>query len=80
MSLWATFVVTDAALGFSLWCASEVGLLLALLMAVYLQRFQILSEERAIRRLFADDYAEYCHQPGRWLSLPRRRSLPSGSG
>jgi protein-S-isoprenylcysteine O-methyltransferase Ste14 len=37
--------------------------------------FTVFYEEPTLRRLFGDDYEQYCRQVGRWL--PRRRSRPA---
>ena len=34
---------------------------------LYLQRFQITPEERAMQKLFGEEYANYCKQVRRWL-------------
>ncbi|TQV78257.1 isoprenylcysteine carboxylmethyltransferase family protein [Exilibacterium tricleocarpae] len=47
--------------------ANLFALLLALLFAPYMNRFQILPEERALQSLFGADYNAYRQQVRRWL-------------
>lgn len=42
-------------------------LILIALFAAYLQRFQILPEERAMQQLFGDSYRLYCQKVRRWI-------------
>ncbi|GAB1095773.1 MAG: hypothetical protein Sw2LagBPW_12490 [Shewanella algae] len=42
-------------------------LLLVALFIAYLQRFQILPEERAMQQLFGDPYRTYCQRVRRWI-------------
>ncbi|QNV04841.1 methyltransferase family protein [Shewanella algae] len=42
-------------------------LLLVALFIAYLQRFQILPEERAMQQLFGDPYRAYCQRVRRWI-------------
>ena len=55
-------------------CAQQLSLLAAPLLlfgvagfVLYMNRFQIGPEERALASLFGDDYAAYCQQVRRWL-------------
>lgn len=36
---------------------------------LYIQRFQIVPEERLLQQVFGQQYSEYCQRTGRWLSL-----------
>jgi protein-S-isoprenylcysteine O-methyltransferase Ste14 len=48
--------------------ASSLWSLVAVLaLFLYLQRFQITPEERAMQKLFGQEYANYCKQVRRWL-------------
>ena len=45
------------------------GLILALLFCVYIQYFQILPEERALRQTFGDAFIRYSQRTRRWLGI-----------
>ena len=51
----AAFIVRDAS-----------GLVFALLTMAYLQRFQIIPEERFMHELFGDEFNQYCQRTRRW--------------
>ena len=46
---------------------NPVALLLALVFIPYMNRFQIIPEEKALTNLFGEDYRTYCKQVRRWL-------------
>jgi protein-S-isoprenylcysteine O-methyltransferase Ste14 len=54
-------------LGWAVFLANAVALLLAPLFVLYIDRFQIVPEERALERLFGDAYADYKVKVRRWL-------------
>lgn len=54
-------------LGWGAWLASPLSLLFVILFGAYLERFQIIPEERALRDRFGEEFEAYCHGPGRWL-------------
>ena len=51
----AAFIVRDAS-----------GLAFALITMAYLQRFQIIPEERFMLELFGDEFNQYCQRTKRW--------------
>ena len=51
----AAFIVRDAS-----------GLVFALITMAYLQRFQIVPEERFMLELFGDEFNQYCQRTKRW--------------
>lgn len=51
----AAFIVRDAS-----------GFVFALLTMAYLQRFQIIPEERFMLKLFGDEFSQYCQRTKRW--------------
>ena len=53
--------------GVALWLADPLALGLVPLFALYLQRFQILPEERALTARFGDAYRHYRCRVRRWL-------------
>ncbi len=59
-------------LGWAILYHSAVLLSYALFMAVCFHLFIILYEERHLKRLFGDQYADYCRRVGRWLPRLRR--------
>ena len=52
---------------FSIWQADPLGLLAAPVYVAYIDRFQIVPEERALGRLFGDAYADWCRHVRRWI-------------
>lgn len=54
-------------LGWGAWLANFASLALAVLFVLYLNRFQIAPEERAMARRFGADYKDYLRQVRRWL-------------
>lgn len=55
-------LLTQAVFLNSLWLLFLIALFVA-----YLQRFQILPEERAMQQLFGDSYRLYCQKVRRWI-------------
>jgi len=49
------------------WLGSLYSLPIIVLFMLYMSRFQILPEERALIELFGDQYIEYCLKVKRWL-------------
>ncbi|MGK2924150.1 MAG: methyltransferase family protein [Lysobacterales bacterium] len=56
-----------ALLGWGLYLASPVAVLLALAFIPWMNRFQIRPEERVLLRVFGQAFADYCQQVRRWL-------------
>lgn len=54
-------------LGFSYWLAHPLGLLLACLFVIYIDRFQIPFEEAAMINKFGAEYKNYMAQVRRWV-------------
>ncbi|MBY5993193.1 methyltransferase family protein [Ferrimonas balearica] len=54
-------------LGWGLFLASPAALALLPAFVLYLNRFQIQPEERALRARFGADFDRYCQQVGRWF-------------
>lgn len=54
-------------LGWAVFLSNVLALMALPAFVLYMNRFQISPEERALASLFADDYAEYCAKVGRWL-------------
>jgi protein-S-isoprenylcysteine O-methyltransferase Ste14 len=59
--------LTSLIASFVAWTNSSAGLLILLLFVVYITRFQIIPEERAMQKLFASDYLAYRMRTRRWL-------------
>jgi protein-S-isoprenylcysteine O-methyltransferase Ste14 len=59
--------LTAVLLGWALFLASAWALLGPLLYVVYITRFQIIPEERALLSLFGRDFSEYQQRVRRWL-------------
>ena len=53
-------------LGWAAFLANALGLILVPTFVLYLNRFQILPEERVLAALFAPEFATYCAQVRRW--------------
>jgi protein-S-isoprenylcysteine O-methyltransferase Ste14 len=51
----------------AVWLGSALNLALIALFVWYIQRFQIVPEERALTRLFGENYTAYCVRVRRWL-------------
>lgn len=51
----------------ALWLGNLVNIALLVLFVWYIERFQILPEERALAALFGAQYAAYCAKVRRWL-------------
>ncbi len=54
-------------LGYGVYLANLYALLLVPGFVVYMNRFQIIPEERALRQVFGEDCREYLKQVRRWL-------------
>ncbi len=54
-------------LGWAVHLRAGLPFLGPLVFALYITRFQILPEERALRQLFGQAYVEYAHRVRRWL-------------
>lgn len=53
--------------GWGVWLAHPVALLLPLVFVVYLDRLQVPREEQALAAAFGDEYARYAREVRRWL-------------
>ncbi|MBW8192412.1 isoprenylcysteine carboxylmethyltransferase family protein [Neiella marina] len=56
-----------ALLGWSAWWQQPFGLIITQLFNLYMSRFQIIPEERALQGQFGLQFDEYCQQTRRWL-------------
>ena len=54
-------------IGWGLWLASTLALLVSILFPALMTRFQIIPEEQALETLFGDDYLAYKQRVRRWL-------------
>ena len=54
-------------LGWGVYLANALALLLAPLFVPYMNRFQILPEERALQEAYGERFTEYCRRVGRWI-------------
>lgn len=54
-------------LAYAVWLQNGVTLLAAALFVLYMNRFQILPEERALERIFGQDYLTYKQKVRRWI-------------
>ncbi len=59
--------VTTALIGYAVYLAHPISLVLVAIFPAYMQRFQIPSEERALDQLFGEAYAGYKRRVPRWL-------------
>ena len=55
-----------AIVGFAFIVRDACGFIFALLTFIYLQRFQIIPEERTMRELFGEEFVSYCKRTKRW--------------
>lgn len=53
--------------GLAVYLASVLALIISFSFVVYLNRFQILPEEKILFELFGEDYRNYCTKVRRWL-------------
>jgi len=53
--------------GIAVWIGSVPSLVLVAAFIVYIDRFQIAAEERALMEIFGERYAAYCNRVRRWL-------------
>ena len=54
-------------LTFALYLGKVIAFLALPVFVLYLTRFQIIPEERALRRIFGRPYDEYCLRVRRWI-------------
>lgn len=54
-------------LGYGLWLGKGSALLAVVAFVLYLTRFQIIPEERALAQRFGDSFNRYCQKVRRWL-------------
>ncbi|MBQ1782072.1 MAG: isoprenylcysteine carboxylmethyltransferase family protein [Gammaproteobacteria bacterium] len=54
-------------LGYGLWLGKGSALLAVVAFVLYLNRFQIIPEERALAHRFGDSFNRYCQRVRRWL-------------
>ena len=59
--------LTLATLGFLIWLGHPLALVMEALFPLYIQRFQIEPEERAMKHLFGEAYHAYQTRVPRWL-------------
>jgi len=63
MYLGLAFILT----AWSIWLSNGISVIFIPLFILYLNRFQISPEEKALTELFGNDYKEYCTRVRRWL-------------
>jgi len=51
----------------AVWFGNVINIALLACFAWYINRYQIVPEERALARLFGERYVAYCSRVGRWL-------------
>ena len=56
-----------ALLGLALWWASVPGLALVLAFCLYINRYQIHPEERALAVMFGEEFTSYMSRVRRWI-------------
>jgi protein-S-isoprenylcysteine O-methyltransferase Ste14 len=54
-------------LGWAIWTANVLSFAVLPLFVLYMNRFQIKPEERALARIFGDEFKTYCSQVRRWI-------------
>jgi len=54
-------------LGWGVYLANGFAVLMALAFVPYMNRFQILPEERALQKAYGEDFLDYCRRVRRWL-------------
>ena len=54
-------------LAWTMWLGSFFGLIIIIVFQQYMTRFQIIPEEKALVKLFTEQYSDYCRQVRRWL-------------
>lgn len=71
MYLGFSIVLLGVAFKFNSWTAAPGPLVLA----IWLDRFQIRPEERLLRERFGEAFDAYCRRVPRWIGAPSRRSV-----
>jgi len=54
-------------LAWTTWLGSLFGLVIIIVFQLYMTRFQIIPEEKALSELFPEQFKDYCTQVRRWL-------------
>jgi len=54
-------------LGWGIYLSNGFAVLMALIFVPYMNRFQVLPEERALLKAYGEDFLDYCRQVRRWL-------------
>jgi len=54
-------------IGWAVWLGAMINVLVLILFVVVLTELQIKPEEAALRKLFGQEYEDYCQQVRRWL-------------
>ena len=54
-------------IGYSVALAKPLSMLVVVMFALYINRWQIIPEERAIRKLFGQEFDDYCAKTRRWI-------------
>ena len=54
-------------IGWGLWLANAMALLISILFPILMTQFQIIPEERALETLFGDEYVTYRQKVRRWV-------------
>ncbi len=54
-------------IGWAIWLGNIFNISLLIVFVVYINRFQIAPEERALGTLFGEAYREYCSRVRRWI-------------
>jgi protein-S-isoprenylcysteine O-methyltransferase Ste14 len=55
------------AIGFAVYLASPLSFILAIVFAMFINRFQIVPEEIAMKKIFGSEFTEFCSKTRRWL-------------
>ena len=63
MYLGLTFILT----AWAIWLSNSISVIFIPLFILYLNRFQIIPEEKALTELFGSHYKDYCVRVRRWL-------------
>ncbi|MFT5572745.1 MAG: protein-S-isoprenylcysteine O-methyltransferase Ste14 [Cryomorphaceae bacterium] len=54
-------------IGFGIHLASLLSFIMVILFAMFISRFQIVPEERAMKKIFGAEFTEFCLETRRWL-------------